>query len=283
MNIHWYPGHMAKARRLMQEELSAVDCVIELLDARIPYSSKNPDIDQLAANKIRVIALNKADLAQEAQTMKWKEYYERKGFTVALINSTTGKGFPGMVAEIEKCMEEKKQRQKARGRLFVPTKSLVAGIPNVGKSTFINQCVGKSMAKTGDRPGVTKNKQWIRIKKEFLLLDTPGILWPKFEDPWVGKALAFTGAIKDEIMDMETLGLNFVQWCMENQPDRLITRYSIAIEGTPIDVLKKIGLARSLVKKGGEADLERTAKVILDELRGGKLGRITLENPSAPD
>lgn len=282
MNVQWYPGHMAKTRRMMVENISLVDIVIELVDARIPYSSKNPDIDQLAKNKFRIIVMNKCDLADSNATKVWADYFKEKGFQVVEANSVKGSGLADVTAKAKELMKEKMERQKARGRIFMPIRSMIVGIPNVGKSTFINKYVGKTMAKTGDKPGVTRAKQWIKIKKDFELLDTPGILWPKFEDKQVGLRLAFTGAVNDDILDSQTLAIEFIKRIVEVEPDCLKNRYQIAfeLETAPHIILEKIGEARGFKLKGGEIDLERSAKIVLDEYRGGKLGKITLELPS---
>ncbi len=281
MNIQWYPGHMTKTRRMMQENISLVDIVIEMVDARIPYSSKNPDIDDLAKNKFRIIVMNKADLADERATKIWSDYFEQKGFRVILTNSINGKGISDVTQTARELMKEKIERQKARGRLFVPIRAMVVGIPNVGKSTFINKYVGKTMAKTGDKPGVTRGKQWIKIKKDFELLDTPGILWPKFEDQSVGLKLAITGAINDDILDQQTLGTEFINLMMSIDADCIRKRYNIAFDSIeePWKVLEAIGESRGFKLKGGEIDLLRTSKILLDEFRGGRLGNITLELP----
>lgn len=281
MNIQWYPGHMTKTRRMMEENLALVDVVIELLDARVPYSSKNPDIDALAKNKYRILLLNKSDLADEEATKLWAAHYEQQGFAVILTDSLAGKGMKAVTDTAKALMEEKIKRQRERGRLFVPIRSMICGIPNVGKSTFINKYVGKTTAKTGDKPGVTRGKQWIKVKKDFELLDTPGILWPKFEDETAGLLLAFTGAINDEILDLETLATEFVAFLMRRYPSLLEKRYGVTWEEGEMayQVLEKIALARGMKAKGSQADTLRCAKVMLDEYRGGKLGRITLELP----
>ncbi len=281
MNVQWYPGHMTKTRRMMKENISLVDIVIELVDARIPYSSKNPDIDELAKNKHRIILLNKSDLADERATEMWAKYFEEQGFCVIRMNALKGTGMTEVTAAARELMREKVEKQRARGRLFVPIRSMIVGIPNVGKSTFINKYVGKTTAKTGDKPGVTRGKQWIRLKKDFELLDTPGILWPKFEDQQVGLKLAFTGAINDDILDARTLGMEFINHLMVRNGDCLRKRYQIVFDtiDDPYYVLEKIGEARGFKLKGGEVDLERAAKILIDEYRGGKLGRLTLELP----
>lgn len=281
MNIQWYPGHMTKTRRMMNENLSLVDIVIELLDARIPYSSKNPDIDELAKNKHRIILLNKSDLADEKITEKWKNYFTQKGFHVITINSLNGKGLNDIIKISDELMREKKERLKQRGRIFVPTRAMICGIPNVGKSTLINKFVGKALAKTGDKPGVTRGKQWIRIRKDFELLDTPGILWPKFDDQNVGLKLAFTGAVNDDILDIVTLSYHLIDHLRKIYPDCISERYNIEFsqEETAESILEKIGAKRGFKLKGDEIDLKRSAIIFIDEFRGAKLGKITLETP----
>lgn len=281
MHIQWFPGHMTKTRRMMEENIALVDIVIELVDARIPYSSKNPEIDNLAKNKFRIILLNKSDLADERANKLWSAYYERQGFRVVQVNSIKGTGLTEVVSTARGLMQEKIERQKARGRIFVPIRSMIVGIPNVGKSTFINKCVGKATAKTGDKPGVTRGKQWIKLKKDFELLDTPGILWPKFEDQQVGLKLAFTGAVNDDILDAETLACEFINHMMAMKPEVIKERYQVEFDtiDDPHSILEKIGEARGFRLKGGEVDLRRTGKIMIDEYRGGKLGRLTLELP----
>ena len=281
MNIQWYPGHMTKTVRMMSENISLVDVVVELIDARIPYSSKNPDIDNLAKNKKRIIVMNKTDLADPAKTEVWKKWFEAKGFTVILADAVKGTGVNKVADTARTLMKDKIEREKARGRLFVPVRAMIVGIPNVGKSTFINKTVGKTTAKTGDKPGVTKGKQWIRIKKDFELLDTPGILWPKFEDEEVGLKLAMIGSINDNILDTETLCTEYINLMMVVNPNFIKNIYNVEFDtiDEPHDVLEKIAVSRGFIKKGGEPDCERTAKIVLDEFRGGKIGKITLEMP----
>jgi len=287
MNIQWYPGHMTKTRRMMQAHMALVDVVIELLDARIPYSSKNPDMDELAKNKRRLILLNKSDLADPGDTRLWEEYYLAKGFQ-ALSISARSKKIAGRLAEtVRTIMADKIAREKKRGRLTVNIRAMVVGIPNVGKSTLINQLSGAAgrggaPTITGDRPGVTRGKQWIKVTKDFDLLDTPGVLWPKFEDKVVGEKLAFTGAINDTILDTITLSESLIVWLLEEKPQALFSRYKLPEEThnlPPRQLLEAISAARGFVIKGGAADLERTANTLLDEFRGGRLGRITLEKP----
>lgn len=285
MNIQWYPGHMTKTKRMIIENISLVDIVIELLDARVPISSKNPEIDNLAKDKLRIVVLNKADLADETMTNKWASYFKFKGQSVVIANSIAGKGFKDITDISRELMSEKVERLRLRGRIFVPTRAMIVGIPNVGKSTLINKYVGKNMTQTGDRPGVTKAKQWVRIKKDFELLDTPGILWPKFENQIVGRRLAFTGAIKDEIMDLETLALELIKTLKVIKPNIIKERYKINYEeDTPAhDVLEKIGESRGFKIKGGLIDKEKAAIILLDEFRSCKLGRITLDSPEEID
>lgn len=281
MNIQWYPGHMTKTKRMMAENISLVDIVIELVDARIPYSSKNPDIDDLAKNKYRILLLNKCDLAEQKATALWEQYYKQKGFEVIQVNSIKGTGMTEVTNAARELMKEKIERQKARGRLFVPIRSMIVGIPNVGKSTFINKYVGKTTAKTGDKPGVTRGKQWIKLKKDFELLDTPGILWPKFDDKEVGLKLAFTGAVNDDILDLITLATELINHLLLRHSELLQNRYQITFDTIeePHIILEKIAIARGFKQKGGEPDIDRASKILLDEYRGGKLGNITLELP----
>lgn len=279
MNIQWYPGHMTKTKRMITENIKLVDVVIEILDARIPFSSKNPDIDKFAENKKRIIILNKIDLADDNITKRWEEYFNNKGFKTILVNSVNGKGLKDITEASKELMKEKLERLKKRGRIFVPIRAMIVGIPNVGKSTLINKFVGKAMAKTGDKPGVTRGKQWIRVKKDFELLDTPGILWPKFDDQNIGLKLAFTGAVKDDILDSYTLAVKLIECLVHIAPESIKQRYKIDFDETDSSdkILNKIGEIRGFKIKGGEIDLKRTSDILIDEYRGSKLGKITLE------
>lgn len=277
MNVQWYPGHMTKAKRQMQEDLKLIDLIIELVDARVPLSSRNPDIDQLGQNKSRLILLNKADLADERQNEAWKEYFQQKGFYVVKVDSRNGAGMKTIQNVIQEACKEKIERDRRRGIKNRPIRAMVAGIPNVGKSTFINTFAGKACAKTGNRPGVTKGKQWIRLNKNVELLDTPGILWPKFEDQQVGIRLACVGSIKDDILNMEELSLILIEYIVKNYPGLIEKRYGVDENGKPVEILGAIAKARGCLKKGEELDYVKASGLLFDDFRGGKLGRITLE------
>ena len=277
MNVQWYPGHMTKAKRQMQEDLKLIDLIIELVDARVPLSSRNPDIDQLGQNKSRLILLNKADLADERQNEAWKEYFQSKGFHVVKVDSRNGAGMKTIQNVIQEACKEKIERDRRRGIKNRPIRAMVAGIPNVGKSTFINTFAGKACAKTGNRPGVTKGKQWIRLNKNVELLDTPGILWPKFEDQEVGIRLAFVGSIKDDILNMEELALKLIDYLNERYTGLLEKRYGISEAGNAVEILGDIAKARGCLKKGEELDYTKASGLLFDDFRGGKIGRITLE------
>lgn len=266
---------------MMNENLKLVDVVIELIDSRIPYSSKNPDIDKLAQNKKRIILLNKSDLSDEAATQKWFDYYRSQKFEVIVIDSIKGKGISKVTSTAMSLMKETLEKDRARGRIFRPVRAMVAGIPNVGKSAFINKYVGKVMAKTGDKPGVTRGKQWIRLKKDFELLDTPGILWPKFEDKVSALNLAFTGAINDNILDSETIGIEFINMMRNRFPEILSERYKIefSLDEPDHEIFAKVCFARGYKLKGGLPDFGRCGKVLLEDFRSGKLGRLTIELP----
>ena len=277
MNIQWYPGHMTKAKRQMQEDLKLIDLIIELVDARVPLSSRNPDIDQLGQNKSRLILLNKADLADDRQNEAWKEYFQSKGFYVVKVDSRSGSGMKMIQNVIQEACKEKIERDRRRGIKNRPIRAMVAGIPNVGKSTFINTFAGKACAKTGNKPGVTQGKQWIRLNKNVELLDTPGILWPKFEDQLVGIRLACVGSIKDDILNIEELALWLLEKLKKDYPGALEKRYGISEEGIPLETLEAIARARGCLKRGEELDYVKTSGLIFDDFRGGKIGRITLE------
>ncbi|MDO5361851.1 MAG: ribosome biogenesis GTPase YlqF [Eubacteriales bacterium] len=277
MNVQWYPGHMTKAKRQMQEDIKLIDLIIELVDARVPLSSRNPDIDELGRNKSRLIILNKADLADDRQNEKWKKFFEEKGFFVVKIDSRNKTGMKAIHNVIQEACKEKIERDRKRGIKNRPIRAMVVGIPNVGKSTFINSFAGRACAKTGNKPGVTKGKQWIRLNKGVELLDTPGILWPKFEDQQVGMRLAFVGSIKDDILNMEELALELIEYLRGNYKGLLADRYQISEEGTAVSVLEEIARVRGCLKKGEELDYAKASGVLFDEFRSGKIGHITLE------
>ena len=279
MNLQWYPGHMTKAKRQMQEDLKLIDLIIELVDARIPLSSRNPDIDELGKNKARLILLNKSDLADERYTEQWSAYFQKKGFYVVKVNAKSGAGLKSIQGVIQEACKAKIERDRRRGIKNRPIRAMVVGIPNVGKSTFINSYAGKACAKTGNKPGVTKGKQWIRLNKTLELLDTPGILWPKFEDQEVGKRLAFIGSIKDEILNLEELSLELLDYIRTNYPGLLNTRYGIEEEGTPVSLLEAVADKRKCLIRGQEIDYAKAAGIVMEEFRNGKIGRITLEFP----
>lgn len=280
MTIQWFPGHMAKARREVTEKLKLIDVVIELLDARVPLSSRNPMIDEIIAHKPRLILLNKADLADPVYTKEWTVYFEQKGATVLSIDSQLGKGVQQISPACQKLASPMIEKMKARGMKPRAIRAMILGIPNVGKSTLINRLATKKIAKTGDRPGITKQQQWIKVGKELELLDTPGILWPKFEDPVIGFRLAATGAIKDEILDFQDVALFVLNYLKGAYPDRLKDRYKLtSIPEEGIALFDEIGKKRGFLLSGGYIDYDKTAEIILRELRSGKLGSITLERP----
>lgn len=279
MNYQWYPGHMTKAKRMMQENIKLIDLVIELVDARIPLSSRNPDIDELGKNKARVILLNKSDLADKRQNLKWMEYFTEKGFHVLEINSKSGAGMKAIQGMVQEACKEKIERDRKRGILNRPVRAMVVGIPNVGKSTFINSFAGKACTKTGNKPGVTKGKQWIRLNKSLELLDTPGILWPKFEDQEVGMRLAFIGSMNDEVLHMDELAAELIAFLIDNYPGLLKERYGVEENLNKFELLTKICISRRCFKKGEEPDIEKAAAMLMEDFRSGKLGKITLEFP----
>ena len=277
MNFQWYPGHMTKAKRMMQENIKLIDLVIELVDARVPMSSRNPDIDELGKNKARLILLNKADLADEKQTEEWIGYFRGKGYSAVKVNSRKGGGIKSIQGVIQEACKEKTERDRKRGILNRPVRAMVVGIPNVGKSTFINALAGKACAKTGNKPGVTKGKQWIRLNKGLELLDTPGILWPKFEDQQVGMRLAFIGSMNDEILIPDELACDLIGAIKELYPKALQERYAADPVGKPIEILEAVAESRKCYSKGEQLDLVKASGLLIDDFRSGKLGRMTLE------
>ncbi len=279
MHFQWYPGHMTKAKRMMQENMKLIDLIIELVDARIPFSSRNPDIDELGKNKARLILLNKADLAEEKWNTAWMEFFQEKGYFAVRVNSKKGGGMKSVQEVIQEACREKTERDRKRGILNRPVRAMVVGIPNVGKSTFINALAGKACTKTGNKPGVTKGKQWIRLNKNVELLDTPGILWPKFEDQTVGLRLAFIGSIKEEILQSEELAAELMQFLVKHYPGLLAEKYGMTESEDGFEDLRGVAESRNCLLKGNELDLEKASKLLLDDFRNGRLGRITLEYP----
>ncbi len=318
MNYQWYPGHMTKARRMMQEDSRLIDLVIELVDARVPMSSRNPDIDEIVRGKSRIVLLNKADLADKRYNSQWIDYFEKKGFYALEINARSGAGIKNIMPLVQKACQEKMERDRKRGIVNRPVRAMVAGIPNVGKSTFINSFAGKACTKTGNKPGVTKGKQWIRLNKNLELLDTPGILWPKFEDQKTGERLAMIGSISDEILEPQELAIAVIAYLQREYPQLLKDRYGVEetgehpacaedvrskeAGGQPVcgsglpkvgerggaedseiakarELLTEICIARRCFQKGETPDLPRAARLLLDDFRNGRIGRITLEYP----
>ena len=284
MNIQWYPGHMTKTRRQIEADLKQVDAVCEIVDARIPVSSRNPDIDAICGNKPRMIVLNRMDLADPAATSRWKTYFEKKGMAVIATDCKTKRGISGFTPAARTACAEKLARDAAKG-MNRPLRVMVVGIPNVGKSTLINQISGRKGAKAENRPGVTRGKQWVTVDAGLQLLDTPGILWPKFEDPEVGMMLAFTGAVKEGVIDVEELSCRLLELLLAYYPQTLKERYKVeAPQGTPgYELLEMAGKNRGYLLSRGEIHTERMAKVLLDEFRSGKLGKFTLEQPKEED
>ena len=280
MNYQWYPGHMTKAKRMMQENISLIDLIIEIVDARIPLSSRNPDIDELGKNKSRVILLNKSDLSDGKQNEAWMEYFKEKGFHVVLVNSKSGQGVKSIQGVVQEACKEKIERDRKRGIINRPVRAMVVGIPNVGKSTFINAFAGKACTKTGNKPGVTKGKQWIRLNKQLELLDTPGILWPKFEDQLIGLKLALIGSMNDEVLHVDELAIELIKFLGENYKDLFISRYQIEWNDDPYVVLENLCLKRGCIAKGEKADILKGSNLLLDEFRAGKIGKISLEKPN---
>ena len=280
MNYQWYPGHMTKAVRQMQEDIKIIDLVIEITDARIPVSSRNPDIDKLGQGKGRLILLNKSDLSDNRINAEWKKYFEDKGYQCLLIDSKKSTGLKDIKAAVAKACNAKIERDRKKGIINRPLRAMVCGIPNVGKSTFINAYAKKACTKTGNKPGVTKGKQWIRMDKTLELLDTPGILWPKFEDQTVGLHLAMTGSINDEIIHSEELCVDLLKFLTDKYSGCINKRYGVDESIEPLELLVEISKARGCLVKGGEADIVKGAKLVIDDFRSGKLGNISIERPS---
>lgn len=280
-NYQWYPGHMTKAKRMMQEDIKLIDLVIELVDARVPLSSRNPDIDELGKNKSRIILLNKSDLADAKKNKLWMEYFSDKGFHVLEINSKTGSGVKSIQGIVQVACKEKIERDRRRGILNRPVRAMVVGIPNVGKSTFINSFAGRACARTGNKPGVTKGKQWIRLNKGLELLDTPGILWPKFEDQTVGLRLAMIGSMNDEIVHLDELAYELIHFLCEEYPGLLEKRYRIEIpdKQDAYDTIRAVCVSKKCYLKGEELDILKASSMIVDDFRNGRIGRVTLEMP----
>ena len=282
MNIQWYPGHMTKTRRMIAENLKYVDVVAEVIDARIPIASRNPDIDDLVGSKPRVVILNRADQADPASSKLWGEYFRSQGMSVLECDARTGAGVKQFSPVMRGALKEQIAKWKEKGQVGRPVRAMVVGIPNVGKSTFINKVAKKKSAKAGDRPGVTRGKQWVTVDQGLELLDTPGILWPKFEYQTIAQHLAFTGAVRDAIMDVETLGCHLMELLARRKPEAVTARFKFVPEEgmTGWEMLELGARKRGFLISGGEVDLERMANILLDEFRGGKMGRITLELPS---
>ena len=278
MNINWYPGHMTKARRMMEENIKLVDVVIELLDARAPLSTRNPDIDDLAKNKFRLILLNKSDMADPKDNEKWEAYFNELGLRCVLIDSRNRDSIKNIDKVIKEVCKEKIERDKKRGILKRTLKCMICGIPNVGKSTFINSLCKKGVAKTGNKPGVTKGKQWVNVKGEFDLLDTPGILWPKFEDENIGIRLALIGSVNDDILDITELSYKLIDILKNKYPGVLNSKYDINENAYTIDILNEYTVKRNLLKKGGECDIDRGAALIIDDFRSLRIGRLSIDD-----
>lgn len=281
MNIQWYPGHMTRTRRQMEEDVRLVDLVAEVVDARIPSSSRNPDIDAMVGDRPRMLILNRADLADQKQTAAWSSWFRGRGFTVLETDAKAGKGTGRFAEACGGALKDKIEQWRARGQVGRPVRAMVVGIPNVGKSTFINKVAKRKSAKAADRPGVTRGRQWVSVDAGLELLDTPGILWPKFEDETTGLHLAFTGAVRDEVVDGEELAAALLTLLSARYPESILTRYGVeCTPGEPgWELLERCARKRGMLISGGEADTERMSRVLLDEFRAGKLGRFTLESP----
>lgn len=291
MNINWFPGHMAKTRRQITEDLKMIDVVIEILDARIPIASQNPDIRQITQNKKKVIVLNKCDLADEKDNQKWREYFIKKGCKAVLVDSNNGLGINEVIKQVQEVMIDEMQKHADKGRKGRKIRAMIVGIPNVGKSSFINRITKKTSAVVGNKPGVTKQKQWIHVNENIELMDTPGVLWPKFENEEIALNLAYTGTIKDDVLEKTDVAFYFLKYMLENEIDKLVSRYNLnkqeilnVLENQTrpeneiiYDIMLKIGKSRGAVVSGGNVDDVKTANIILEDFRSGKLGRITLE------
>ena len=279
MQVQWYPGHMTKAKRIMLEDIKLIDLVIELIDSRVPLSSRNPDIDEIAKGKSRLVLLNKSDLADPCKNEEWIDYYNKKDMIALLVDSKSRDGFSPINKSIEEACKAKIERNRQRGIINRPVRAMVVGIPNVGKSTFINSMCKKASAKTGNKPGVTKGKQWINLNKNVELLDTPGILWPRFDDEKTGMHLAFIGSINDEIIDETQLAMELMEYLVKLYPGALYKRYEVDESQKTDVILNDIAIKRGCLKKGNEPDYSKASNIILDDFRSGRLGRITLEEP----
>ena len=290
--INWYPGHMAKTKKQIIEDLKLIDVVVEILDARIPISSQNPDIQEYIKKKTKIIVLNKSDLADEKQNLKWVQYFKSKGIVATIVDANTGKGIQETIKQIEKICEDTQNTYINKGRTGKSIRIMVLGIPNVGKSSFINRITKKTSAQVGNKPGVTRQKQWVQVNKNIQLLDTPGVLWPKFENEEIALKLAYTGTIKDDILQKVDIAYSLLKYLIENEQDKIIERYKISkeeiqeeLENTNrmeneniLEIMYKIGRKRGAIVSGGQVDEEKVANIILDDFRSGKLGRITLEH-----
>lgn len=284
-NIQWFPGHMTKTRRMIAANLSLVDAVVEILDARIPMSSRNPDMNSMVNNKPRLFILNKADMADPKMTDKWIAYFKKQGIAAIAMDCKSGKGVKNFKGAIEQLLSELLERRKNAGMIGTPIRLMIVGIPNVGKSSFINRMAQSKRVKVEDRPGVTRTKQWVKIGSNMELLDMPGVLWPKFDDQEVAKRLAFTGAINDDVVDIEMLAMLLLEYLAKNYPDTLETRYKMTEfnEMGGIELLETMGRKRGMLISGGEVNIERAAITLIDEYRSGRLGRMTLESPEDID
>lgn len=282
--VQWFPGHMAKTRRLIKESLSLVDGVTELLDARIPVSSRNPELDELTGRKPRIVLLNKCDMADDNVTREWIEYFRSKGQYALAVDCRTGKGLNAYHNAVRTVLAETIAKNESKGMGGKALRMMVVGIPNTGKSSFINRMAGKNRAKVADKPGVTRSNQWFAIGNGIELLDTPGVLWPKFDDPVVGDRLAFIGSVKDEVMDSETMAVRLIEALVNGYEDKLLSRFKLAgiediHEAMPWEILEEIGRERGMLIRGGEINTERASIMLLDEYRGGKLGKLSFERP----